>query len=55
MCEYVFPPLTTIAQLIFQLDQMTAQLLLARIKQPDKAWEEKLLPVSLVKRASVKK
>lgn len=54
MCEYVFPPLTTIAQLIFQLDQMTAQLLLARIKQPDKAWEEKLLPVSLVKRASVK-
>ncbi|MGM0216691.1 ribose utilization transcriptional repressor RbsR [Enterococcus sp. AZ109] len=55
MCEYVIPQLTTIAQPIFELGQTTAELLLERIQQPEKNWEEKMLSVQLVKRASTKK
>lgn len=54
MSAYVFPPLTTIAQPIRQLGQTAAELLLARIKQPTKIWEEKMLPVRLIERASIK-
>lgn len=52
MCEYVTPQLTTIAQPIFELGQVTAQLLLERIQFPEKNWEEKKLPVKLMKRFS---
>lgn len=55
MCEYVIPQLTTIAQPIFELGQTTAELLLERIQQPEKNWEEKMLPVQLVERASTKR
>ena len=50
MCEYVSPPLTTIAQPVFQLGQTTATLLLERIHQPAKDWEEQTLPVQLIER-----
>lgn len=52
MCEYVTPQLTTIAQPIHELGQTTARLLLERIEQPEKEWEEKTLPVQLIKRFS---
>lgn len=52
MGEYVTPQLTTIAQPIFELGQTTAELLLARIQDPEKDWEEKMLPVELKIRAS---
>ncbi|WP_440971367.1 ribose utilization transcriptional repressor RbsR [Pediococcus pentosaceus] len=52
MCEYMVPKLTTIAQPIFELGQTTANMLLERIETPDKNWEEKTLPVHLVKRFS---
>lgn len=52
MCEYVSPPLTTIAQPVFQLGQTTATLLLERIHQPAKDWEEQTLPVQLIERFS---
>ncbi|EOH91848.1 ribose utilization transcriptional repressor RbsR [Enterococcus pallens] len=54
MCEYVTPQLTSIAQPVFELGQTTAELLLERIAQPEKEWEEKMLPVHLVKRQSTK-
>lgn len=41
MSEYVTPQLTTIAQPIYELGQTTAELLLERIEQPSKDWEEK--------------
>ncbi|HLQ40192.1 MAG TPA: substrate-binding domain-containing protein [Tetragenococcus sp.] len=52
MCEFVTPQLTTVAQPIFELGQQTAELLLERIHQPQKAWEEKMLAVKLSKRFS---
>ena len=52
MCEYVTPQLTTIAQPIYELGQTTARLLLERIEQPEKHWEEKTLPVQLIQRFS---
>lgn len=52
MCEYVTPQLTTIAQPIYELGQTTAALLLERVEQPVKDWEEKTLPVKLIKRFS---
>lgn len=52
MCEYVTPQLTTIAQPIYELGQTTANLLLERVEQPEKNWEEKTLPVQLIKRFS---
>lgn len=52
MCEYVTPQLTTIAQPIHELGQTTAKLLLERIEHPEKDWEEKSLPVQLLKRFS---
>ncbi|MDT2674393.1 ribose utilization transcriptional repressor RbsR [Enterococcus dongliensis] len=52
MCEYVTPQLTTIAQPIYELGQITAGLLLERVAQPEKDWEEKTLPVQLVQRFS---
>ncbi|WP_125704489.1 ribose utilization transcriptional repressor RbsR [Lacticaseibacillus daqingensis] len=54
MAEYVTPQLTTIAQPITALGATTAEMLLARIAQPDKVWEERLLGVELVKRFSAK-
>lgn len=54
MCEYVTPQLTTVAQPVFELGQTTAELLLERIKQPEKEWEEKMLTVHLVERQSTK-
>lgn len=54
MSEYIFPPLTTVAQPIIQIGQTTATLLLERIKQPTKVWEEKILEVKLIERASTK-
>lgn len=54
MCEYVEPKLTTISQPIFELGETVAHLLLERIEQPDKQWEEKMLPVHLVKRFSTR-
>ena len=52
MCEYITPQLTTIAQPIYELGQTTAELLLERIQQPEKDWEEKTLPVQLIERFS---
>lgn len=52
MCEYVTPQLTTIAQPIYELGQTTAELLLDRIAQPEKNWEEQTLPVQLIQRFS---
>lgn len=52
MSEYVTPQLTTIAQPIYELGQTTAELLLERIEQPSKDWEEKTLPVQLIQRFS---
>ncbi|MDT2760085.1 ribose utilization transcriptional repressor RbsR [Enterococcus xiangfangensis] len=52
MCEYVTPQLTTIAQPIYELGQTTAGLLLERVERPEKDWEEKTLPVQLIKRFS---
>lgn len=52
MCEYVKPQLTTIAQPIYELGQTTAELLLDRIAQPEKNWEEQTLPVQLIQRFS---
>lgn len=52
MCEYVTPQLTTIAQPIYELGQTTAELLLKRIQEPEKDWEERMLSVQLVKRFS---
>lgn len=52
MCEYVTPQLTTVAQPIVELGETTATLLLERIHQPEKNWEEKQLPVKLIERFS---
>lgn len=52
MCDYVTPKLTTVAQPIFELGEKTAELLLARIAVPDSEWQEKTLPVKLIKRFS---
>lgn len=52
MSEYVTPQLTTIAQPINEIGETTAALLLERIRNPQKNWEEKMLPVSLKKRFS---
>ena len=52
MSEYVTPPLTTIAQPIFELGQETARMLLERINQPDEEWQHKILPVNIKKRFS---
>ncbi|GEP19855.1 ribose utilization transcriptional repressor RbsR [Pediococcus argentinicus] len=52
MCEYMQPQLTTIAQPIFELGQTTAELLLERISNSDKEWEEKHLPVQMIERNS---
>lgn len=52
MCEYVTPPLTTIAQPIYELGQQTAELLLERIKDPEKERVNKKLPVNIINRFS---
>lgn len=52
MCEYMVPQLTTVAQPIFELGQTTARMLLERIENPAKNWEERTLPVNLIKRFS---
>lgn len=52
MCEYMTPQLTTVAQPIYELGQTTAELLLERIHQPKKDWEEKKLSVQIKKRFS---
>ncbi|MFC6182470.1 ribose utilization transcriptional repressor RbsR [Lactiplantibacillus daowaiensis] len=52
MCEYVTPQLTTIAQPIFELGQVTAKILLSRIQTPDQPWDERRLPVKLIERNS---
>lgn len=52
MCEYMVPQLTTIAQPIFELGQITAKMLLERIENPSKDWEERMLPVNLIERFS---
>ncbi|MEN2299986.1 substrate-binding domain-containing protein, partial [Enterococcus faecalis] len=52
MFDYVSPPLTTIPQPVFQLGKTTATLLLERIHQPAKDWEEQTLPVQLIERFS---
>lgn len=52
MCEYVTPPLTTIAQPIYELGQQTAKMLLERVNKPTKEWEHKKLPVNIIKRLS---
>lgn len=52
MSEFVTPQLTTVAQPIFELGQQSAELLLDRIKHPEKEWEEKTLPVELIQRFS---
>ncbi|MEG2254114.1 MAG: substrate-binding domain-containing protein [Vagococcus sp.] len=52
MCEYVTPTLTTIAQPIYELGQQTALMLLERINQPKEEWQNKTLPVTLIKRES---
>ncbi|AVK63237.1 LacI family transcriptional regulator [Lactobacillus sp. CBA3606] len=52
MCQYVVPQLTTVAQPIVELGQTAAALLLERIQQPQKPWEEKRLPVQLIERFS---
>lgn len=52
MCTYVTPQLTTIAQPITKIGQLSAQLLVKRIDEPTKKWEEILLSVELIKRTS---
>lgn len=52
MCEYVTPPLTTIAQPIYELGQQTAELLLDRIENPKKERVIKKLPVNIINRFS---
>lgn len=55
MCEYVAPRLTTIAQPIEDLGEAAAQLLMKRIKDPDKEAEAIQLPVKLMDRCSTRK
>lgn len=52
MCEYVEPSLTTIAQPIYELGQQTAYMMLQRLSHPDELWQNKKLPVKLIKRNS---
>lgn len=52
MCEYVSPTLTTIAQPIYELGQQTAEMLLQRINFPNEDWQNKKLPVNIIKRFS---
>ena len=52
MCEYMTPPLTTIAQPIYELGRQTAEMLLDRIEHPEKEWESKKLPVNIINRFS---
>lgn len=52
MCRYVTPQLTTVAQPIAKIGQLSAQLLIKRIEDPTKPWEEISLPVELIKRSS---
>ncbi|WP_207703573.1 ribose utilization transcriptional repressor RbsR [Candidatus Enterococcus ferrettii] len=54
MCEYVTPRLTTIAQPIEELGEAAAQLLMKRIKEPDKEAEDISLPVTLIERHSTR-
>lgn len=53
MSEYVYPPLTTVSQPIFELGQKTADLLIDRINHSDKDETELILPVTLIERLSV--
>ena len=52
MCEIVTPQLTTIAQPTFELGQRTAEVLLHRIQEPERAKVIETLPVHLVIRDS---
>lgn len=52
LCRYVTPELTTIAQPITEIGRLSAQLLIKRIEEIEKDWEEITLPVSLIKRSS---
>ncbi len=52
MCEYVTPPLTTIAQPIYELGQQTAEILLERISNPEQDKMTKKLPVNIINRFS---
>lgn len=54
MCKYVTPPLTTIAQPIYELGQQTAELLLERIKHPNQEKVVKNLSVNLINRFSTR-
>lgn len=54
-CEYVDPKLTTIKQPIFELGQEATRLLLERIESPDQPIQQRILPVALVERQSVRK
>lgn len=54
MCKYVTPPLTTIAQPIYELGQQTAELLLERIEHPEQEKVVKKLPVNLINRFSTR-
>lgn len=51
-CQYVTPPLTTIAQPTFELGQAAATMLIERLTEPQKEAKEKILPVKLVQRFS---
>lgn len=54
MCKYVTPPLTTIAQPIYELGQQTAEMLLERIEHPKQEQVIKKLPVNLINRFSTR-
>lgn len=53
MCEYVTPALTTIKQPLTLLGKTAAKLILARLKEPTSAYQQVMLPVELIERASV--
>ena len=55
LSEYVNPPLTTIAQPVFEMGQVAFRTLLQRIEQPDAPAQKIKLPVELVVRESSRK